>query len=398
LEKWIASEEDVQTTKQINKAWAENPSRKIKEMLWIMPDFTNVYNGGPHTILRFANFFAESGIHNTIVVMSAAKWNERSLRKSVSKAFPNCKNMDFLVYPYWKEMEVQELPNSDVAVATIWFSAYPLLRYHRTKAKYYFVQDYEPLFYPAGIEYGLAAATYDFGFYCICNTEGVFRTVAKNHEIQGTYFTPAADAQIFFPKEERNSLTRIFFYARPGVPRNGFELGIAGLRLIKSKYPETEIFLAGHYSTDLGLDFEAKILGYLSYQETGELYRYCDAGIAFMFTSHPSYIPPQMMACGCIVIANRNSANRWLLKDGYNCVLCNPTPSGLLEAYTRLREGCDLRKKLRQNGIATVASFSWKEEMSKILAYMTNNSQIPIDAEQVSVNSSKLISNEQTLI
>jgi len=391
LEKWNFSENDVQTTKRINKAWAENPSRKISEMVWIMPDFTNVYNGGPHTILRFAHFFADLGIHSTIAVMRATKHrSERSVRKSVLKAFPESKNVDFLVYPFPKDLDVHELPDSDVAVATVWFSAYPVLQYHRTKAKYYFVQDYEPLFYPAGPNYGLASATYDFGFYCVCNTEGVFRTVAKNHEIQGTYFTPAVDSRIFFPKQARDSFGKVFFYARPGVPRNGFELGIAGLRLMKNKYPDTEIFLAGHYRENLGLDFDARVLGYLSYQETGELYRNCDAGMAFMFTPHPSYIPLQMMACGCIVIATRNSANDWLLKDGYNCVLCNSTPSSLLEAYTRLREDSDLRARLRNNGITTVAPLSWKEEMSKILAYMTGDRQTPMGTERVSVDAPKL--------
>ena len=371
LEEFNISDEDIRITKEINDSWKNSTTRKIDEILWIMPDFSNVYNGGPHTILRFAHFFGNKyDIHNTIVIVNAnIHRNKKKIIKAVREAFPNSKNVDFIVYPFWKEVDIDDLPDSDVAIATIWHSAYLLLRYHRTKAKYYFVQDYEPLFYPAGVEFGLADATYDFGFFHICNTEGIFKAVSNNHAIEGTYFTPGVDRDVFYPSE-RSSINRIFFYARPSVPRNGFDLGVSGIRLIKKEFPDVEILMAGHYREDFALDFEAKFLGYLPYDETGELYRHCGAGISFMFTPHPSYIPLQMMACGCIVIANRNSYNSWLLKDGYNCILCGPTPRGILEAYRKLRNDRNLREKLRSNGIATVASLSWEEEMSKILYYM----------------------------
>ena len=59
---------------------------------------------------------------------------------------------------------------ADAAVATLSTTAYSIIRLRHVKARFYFVQDYEPLFYPAGTSYGLAEATYRLGFRGICNT------------------------------------------------------------------------------------------------------------------------------------------------------------------------------------------------------------------------------------
>ncbi len=61
-------------------------------------------------------------------------------------------------------MKLDDLPASDVAICTFWVSAYFLLKFNKTKRKYYFIQDYEPLFYPGGATFALAESTYRFGF------------------------------------------------------------------------------------------------------------------------------------------------------------------------------------------------------------------------------------------
>ena len=44
------------------------------------------------------------------------------------------------------------------------------MKNRNTKRKFYFVQDYEPLFYPASSRSALAEATYRFGMPAIVNT------------------------------------------------------------------------------------------------------------------------------------------------------------------------------------------------------------------------------------
>jgi glycosyltransferase involved in cell wall biosynthesis len=366
--------DDIEYTTNINKMWIENPT-DVEKILWVIPDFRNVYNGGPHTILRFAHYFASQGITNELYVFNGhIHRSERSLMREICEAFGRNPNIKVHVNPYWREMDYRDLPDSDVAIATIWQSAYILLPYRRTKAKFYFVQDYERLFYPAGVEYGLADATYDFGYLCIFNTPGLAEAVKRDHNIVNECsFTPGIDSDIFFPPERNDPerVKRIFFYGRPGVPRNGFDLGIAGLYLIKEKFPDVTIYVAGHHSDYPNIDLDAKFLGYMDYSETGKLYRHCGVVIAFMFTPHPSYIPLQAMACGSVPIAISSPFVQWILRDKVNSLLVYPTPRAILEAYTVLRSDLRLYSALAQRAIESVSKFRWEQEMEGVYKWMT---------------------------
>ena len=77
--------------------------------------------------------------------------------------------------------ELKELPQTDMALATLWSGAFPLLLHPRATVLGYFVQDFEPLFYPAGTYYGLTEQTYRFNFYGIFNTKGLHDYVTQHY-------------------------------------------------------------------------------------------------------------------------------------------------------------------------------------------------------------------------
>lgn len=56
----------------------------------------------------------------------------------------------------------------DIGIATFWLSCFYLLK-HQDNFDYkaYFIQDFEPYFYPVGDTYHLALSTYNFGFHMI---------------------------------------------------------------------------------------------------------------------------------------------------------------------------------------------------------------------------------------
>ena len=53
-----------------------------------------------------------------------------------------------------------------------------------------------------------------------------------------------------------------------------------------------------------GLGGVVRHLGLLPYEDTGALYRACDAGLVAMATRHPSYLPFELMASGAVVVTN----------------------------------------------------------------------------------------------
>ena len=115
-------------------------------------------------------------------------------------------------------------------MCTLWTTAYEMLTYNNCRGKFYFVQDYEPVFQPGNEIYGLIEQTYRFGYIGICNTEGV-RAAYAAYGSPAVAFTPGID-ESYTPLDAPSSATplQIVFYGRPTNPRNGFELGLQALR------------------------------------------------------------------------------------------------------------------------------------------------------------------------
>ena len=107
---------------------------------------------------------------------------------------------------------------------------------------------------------------------------------------------------------------------------------------------------------DYNLDRIVEHIGLLPYRQTGDLYRSVDAGIVAMATSHPSYLPFELMACGALVATNYNRHTQWLLKDQENCVLFNLTRSSIADTLEKALENSAHMEELTKAGLRTVAA------------------------------------------
>lgn len=250
----------------------------------------------------------------------------------------------------------------DVAFATLWITAFPLLGLRDVRRKCYFLQDWEPLFYPAGTLSGLVEATYRFGFHAICNTS----SLANSYRALGgtaDYFSPAVDSKIFsaaarVPRRQEDPFV-LFCYGRPTVPRNCFEALAEGLAELKRRYGSRIdiVFAGGEWDpADYGLAGVGRNLGLLSYAGTGQLYRAVDIGIVAMATQHPSYLPFELMASGVALVTTRNIYTSWLLKDQENCLLCETLRGDIVRAVSALIDDPDLRDRIADAGRQIVAA------------------------------------------
>jgi glycosyltransferase involved in cell wall biosynthesis len=298
--------------------------------------------------------------------------------EKIEKAFPKLQVDKMIIL---KDSNLAPVPEADICIATLWTSAYLVLKFNRTKGKFYFIQDYEPLSYPAGTLYGLAEATYRFGFCGIINTPGLYESFVRDYGGNAQYFVPPVDTSVFYPskraflKASAEKPFTIFFYARPDRQHNAFELGVRALQEIKRKYgQQVKIFTAGTAWSPQSYDIKETLidLGTLPYGKTASLYRKCDLGVVFSFSKHPSYVPFELMACGCPVLANYNVATQWLLKDGYNCSVTNPSLSCVCEKVETLMNNPDLRRKLVSNALSSMPRTSWDNEIEKIYKFVCN--------------------------
>jgi cellulose synthase/poly-beta-1,6-N-acetylglucosamine synthase-like glycosyltransferase/glycosyltransferase involved in cell wall biosynthesis len=349
--------------------------RKLETLAWFLPEFAHPFYGGIHTILRAADYFQRAhGVRSTFLTPCP----EAVIRSTIGEAFPALAR-DCDVVAFLGDDQLPSLPSCDGAVATLWTTAYSVLQYRNARRKFYFMQDYESRFYPAGSISALVESTYHFGFQGICNTVSL-RDLYTRTGGRAEYFDPCIDPAIFHAKtrtpQPRNEAMTLFCYARPSHVRNSFELLSEALRLVKKSLGDSvrivtagAEWVPGHY----GLDGIVHNLGLLPYSATGALYRTCTAGVALMMTCHPSYLPFELMACGALVITNSNPYNTWLLKDQENCLLAESSPTALAEA---LKEGLTnhaLREQLISNAAKMIDEkySTWDAQMETIFRYMS---------------------------
>lgn len=370
LEKFDFSPDMLTASKRLAEKWLQSGNRKVESVDWFVPDYYHPYIGGIFTIFRFIDFLIRRGVLNRLILIENPTHKDASrIRDELASIFPALGKLEVLIMP-------DDVPASDVSIATRWDTAYWALNQSNTNAKYYFIQDYEPLFYPAGIEYGLAEATYRFGFIGLTNGPWLAEMYKQKYGGSAVHFTPSVDRNLFHPAASgpRDRVEQLFFYARPRIPRNAFELGIAAIAKIKQAHPGLKVHFAGDDITGFRIPFEHESHGILSLEKTAELHRACDVGICFTWSEHPSYIPLELMASGCAVISNRNPAFNWLLRDNENSLLTEPTPSAVAAAFEELYNGKALREKFFANGQETASRSTWDQEMEKIYRYVSGQS------------------------
>lgn len=353
------------------------PSRhKLQQVTWFLPEFAHSFYGGIHTILRAADYLQRARqVRSTFVTPCP----EEVIRDAIRAAFPalagQCSLVELTSYS-----QLASLGDCDAAIATLWTTAYSVLRMKNARRKFYFMQDYESRFYPAGSISALVEATYHFGLAAICNTVSL-RDIYLRLGGEAEYFDPCVDPAIFHataraPLNRGEPLT-LFCYSRPTHPRNSFELLSQALRIVKGRMgSQVRIVTAGAdwSPRQFGLEGIVHNLGLLPYSATGALYRSCTAGVALMMTCHPSYLPFELMASGALVITNSNPFNNWLLKDRENCLLSDSSPTALAEALEEGLRNHDLRGQLVENAARMIAErySDWDAQMEKIYQYLVS--------------------------
>jgi glycosyltransferase involved in cell wall biosynthesis/SAM-dependent methyltransferase len=351
-------------------------SKPVKSFCWFIPFFDYASYAGIKTIFRLADYIhSYKGVENHFAILGTP--DIEATRKEIESIFPNLGGC--ALYSISNPSDLDAIPHCDAAIATLWTTAFLLLKFNRTYKKFYFIQDYEPYFYPAGATFAQAAETYRFGFRGITNTQGLKKVYEENFGGSAVSLMPCVDLHVFYnaPERPQDGPRRVFFYGRPGHPRNGFELGTAAFRALKQRMGDrVEIVSAGAdwNPAAYGLEGIVNNLGRLPYDETGNLYRTCHAGLIMMFTKHPSYLPFELMACGCPVVSNYNEATAWFLKDGVNCLLTEATATRIAETLEQVITDTALSTRIAENALKEILAShaDWNEELDKVWDFIND--------------------------
>jgi GT2 family glycosyltransferase/glycosyltransferase involved in cell wall biosynthesis len=359
----------------LRRGHAENAAPfPVRTVNWYVPDIDSPFYGGINTALRIADRLARvHGVQNRFVVWGHPP--DHFVRSALAAAFPALADSPIAFYD--ESMDLGGVPPADVGIATLWTTAYALAHTPGIRRKFYLVQDFEPMFYPAGTQYALAEESYRMGLYGICNTANLARVYEDDYGGRAMSFTPAVDPSVFHARGRRERVAgkpvTVFVYARPGHWRNCWELASGALTELKRRMGEdVHIVTAGARAVSGTSDDVMEHRGLLDYRATGDLYRSSDVGLALTVSKHPSYLPLELMACGVPVVAFDNPWGHWLLRDEENSLLARRTVAGLADQLERLCRDELLRRRLADQGLADIAAghADWDAALSPVYDWL----------------------------
>lgn len=320
-------------------------------LVWFIPDF-NVGSGGHLNIFRTIWHLEKMGYQSTIVIAKPATHHDAALaRAAIREHF----------FPLQAQVHIglEGLAPCEFAVATGWDTAYAVRAFAGAAHKLYFVQDYEPYFYPVGTEYVLAENTYRFGFFGITAGHWLAGKLAADYGMTTHAVGFGVEGERYRPLPRREpAKRRVFFYARPPTPRRAFEIGLLVLNAVWERMPDTEFVLAGWETSGYRVPFPHLACGTVALDELPDLYSQCDVALVLSLTN-ASLLPLELMACGCAVVSNHGPNVEWLLNDDL-AVLADTTPEALTDAVCALLQDDARRAALCQRAEAFARAQTWE--------------------------------------
>lgn len=314
-------------------------------------------SGGHQNLFRFIRYLEQAGHECRIYLYSTHdKRSVAEIRQVLRVSYPETK-----ASIEWPSGEM--LP-ADGIFATGWETAYPVFNSTLTAQRFYFVQDFEPYFYPVGSEYILAENTYRFGFYGI--TAGGFLAKKLHDEfgMETDNFNFGSDSKVY---RHTNKLARkeVVFYARPVTSRRAFELGVMALDIFHRLHPEYVINLVGWDVSNYELPFPYVNLKTLPLEELSDVYNRCAVALVMSLTNM-SLLPLELLACGTIPVVNDGPNNR-LVSDNPYIAFSPAIPKALADKMSSIVTQTDLLE-YSLKASQSVSNASWDDAGQKFVS------------------------------
>lgn len=356
-----------------NRALGDNKKAiNPKTVGWFLPGFDVIY-AGLNNIFSFAEHIAAQGVTTHFYIMRGDQGVELE-KRLVTNQYPGLKNAKFVSITSDKP----NVPALDIGICTQWASAYPLAKLRNVGRKCFFIQDCEFNFYPQGSVSALVELAYRLNYFAIANTDGLLDMYKKRFGGHGVLLKSVVNISKWHPRKDRHYTPtkpyKVFFYARPNMPRNAFELGVAGLLKLKEQLgDDVQIMTAGAPwdAEAAGVAGQIVNLQRIPYDEVPAFYRTIDAGLMFMFSGHPGVTASELMASGCPVVVNEYDDVTWheLYQHEKTCLITLPTASEIARNVRRCLEDQELRTTLIEGGLKKTATFYKGYDESAVAAF-----------------------------
>ncbi|HUU03108.1 MAG TPA: glycosyltransferase [Myxococcota bacterium] len=265
------------------------------------------------------------------------------------------------------------LPDRAALMATFWPTASLAREIADIKPSlktYYLIQDFEPNFYNPSdpnekVYFEGASNSYHLGLDHLATSKFIIEKVREHLGERKCHIRKiglGANLEIYRGKhiEHAGGFVRIVAMARPETPRRGFDVLVKTLSAAHNLVDNIEICLFGSTALDAqSIPFPFVDLGVIDPERLREEYRKSDI---FLETSHFQgfgLAALEAMACGCACVITESGGVSEYAVDNANVLMAKPGDwQKLADLVVDLVRDASLRKRLVENGYATVGNFS----------------------------------------
>lgn len=348
-------------TKPANGAWKAPAKKKDRlRIAWLMPP-PGKGSGGHMTLFRFIKYFEEAGHECRIYLHNPGKGSTvEAVHELMGDGFPTVKAKSTM---RWLQQS-EDFDECDVLFATSWQTAYTVYNSNVNAKKFYFVQDFEPYFYPVGGHSILAENTYKLGMRGITAGGWLSKRLSSEYSMTTTPFDFGSDSNTY-ALINKSTRKEIVFYARPTTARRAFEVGVLTLDIFHRLHPEYVINFIGWDVSEYDIPFPHRNLGILSPSELNVLYNKCAASLVMSLTNM-SLLPLELLSSGCIPVVTDGENNR-LVSDDPFIKYADKDPVSLAKALAEIVEHKDLPAYAKKAS-ASVKDSNWDDAGKKVVS------------------------------
>ena len=354
----------VADQKKVPFDWAAFEKRDKDSIVvsWVIPPL-GPGSGGHLDIFRAIDLLSGMGLKHRVYIYGGNEGIPSSdLKKTVKEYYG--------IYLGQNEIyaNVRKMRYTDAIVATSWITAYIVRNFDNAVSKFYFVQDFEPYFYPMGSEYCFAENTYKFGFRGITAGDWLAQKLREEYGMETQAFSFSYERELYHPGEKKDDVNRVFFYARPYTERRAFEMGVLALEKLAEEIPDLEVIFAGQKLIGYDFKFKYKDMGIMHLDELSDMYAQCDLCLVLSMTNL-SLLPMEIMASNSVVVSNKGPNNEWLCSEE-NSVMVETDPIDIAEKMKYyLTHKQELASK-REKGRSYVETLTWEKELRKVYDFI----------------------------
>jgi glycosyltransferase involved in cell wall biosynthesis len=362
--KFLARQDILGEFKFVNlpRVEAKSTGAKANTINWYVP-VVGRGSGGHGNIFRFIRALEGLGIENRIILIGPGlpKSSKVATKQIIDWFFP----LKAQVYR-WGEV----IPNAHVGMATEWRTAYYLRSSEKEATRGYFIQDFEPWFFPRGTHYALAEETYRFGFKGVTAGSWLSGLVKKEFGMSAVPIGFPADLETYsrVPMDKPEKKFKVFFYARPPTPRRDFELGLLAIQDLISRRKNVIAVFAGWDLSTYKIPFRHESFGILDEKQLPELYARADLALVISATNL-SLLPIDLMACEVPIVSNRGPNVEWLLNDS-NSYLCDLTVRSISDTLARAIDNPEESKKKSEHAKRDISGLTWRDEAERAAKFL----------------------------